>query len=286
MNSTRLVAAIFAASLLSLAGCTQAQEAETPTASGASSADAKGGSTGSTGPDGASRLDAVKESGKLKVCTTGDYRPFTYLDPKSEAWSGIDIDLAKDLAERLDVEPEFIQTSWSELMPDFLENCDIAVGGVSISTERAEQAFFTDATLTEGKTPITRCEDVSKYDTIEEINRPGVKAITPLGGTNEVFADENYPKAEIIRFKDNNTIFDEILQGRADVMTTDASETKWVAHEKKGLCAVHPDKPFNFSQKAFMVPRGDVVFQEYVNQWLNFAKHDGTYAAAEKPWFG
>lgn len=38
-----------------------------------------------------SRLATVSEAGKLKVCTTGDYRPFTYLDPKSSEWSGIDI---------------------------------------------------------------------------------------------------------------------------------------------------------------------------------------------------
>ncbi|WP_279402075.1 transporter substrate-binding domain-containing protein [Arthrobacter sp. JCM 19049] len=221
-----------------------------------------------------SRLDAIKKANQLKVCTTGDYRPFTYLDPESGEWSGIDIDMAQDLAEELGVEVEFVQTSWKNLMPDFLEECDMAVGGVSISLERAEQAYFSDATLDEGKTPITLCENVEKYDTVKEINQPGVRSITPIGGTNEKFADEHYPEGEIIRFEDNNAIFDEIIAGRADVMTTDASETRWVAHEKPELCAVHPDKPFNFSQKAYMLPRGDETFRQYVNQWLNMSKND------------
>lgn len=233
-----------------------------------------------------SRLDAIKKANQLKVCTTGDYRPFTYLDPESGEWSGIDIDMAQDLAEELGVEVEFVQTSWKNLMPDFLEECDMAVGGVSISLERAEQAYFSDATLDEGKTPITLCENVEKYDTVKEINQPGVRSITPIGGTNEKFADEHYPEGEIIRFEDNNAIFDEIIAGRADVMTTDASETRWVAHEKPELCAVHPDKPFNFSQKAYMLPRGDETFRQYVNQWLNMSKNDGTLKQAEKPWFG
>lgn len=233
-----------------------------------------------------SRLDAIKKANQLRVCTTGDYRPFTYLDPESGDWSGIDIDMAQDLAEELGVEVEFVQTSWKNLMPDFLEKCDMAVGGVSISLERAEQAYFSDATLDEGKTPITLCENVEKYDTVKEINEPGVRSITPVGGTNEKFADEHYPEGEIIRFEDNNAIFDEIIAGRADVMTTDASETRWVAHEKPELCAVHPDKPFNFSQKAYMLPRGDEAFRQYVNQWLNMSKNDGTLKQAEKPWFG
>ena len=232
------------------------------------------------------RLATINESGTLKVCTTGDYRPFTYLDPESDDWTGIDITMAKDLAETMGAEPEFVQTSWKYLMPDFLSKCDIGVGGVSISMERAQQAYYSEATLDEGKTPITLCENVEKYDTIKEINQPGVRSITPIGGTNEKFADANYPDGEIIRFEDNNKIFDEIIAGRADVMTTDASETRWVANEHPELCAVHPDKPFNFSQKAYLLPLGDDEFQEYVNQWLNMAKHDGTLAAAEKPWFG
>lgn len=233
-----------------------------------------------------SRLDAMRESGKLRVCTTGDYRPFTYLDPDTGEWSGLDIDMARDLAGRLEVEPEFVQTTWKRLMPDFLAKCDIGLGGVSISLERAEEAYFSTPTLDEGKTPITRCEDVERFDTVAEINRPGVRSITPVGGTNEKFAEEHYPDGELIRFEDNNTIFDEIIAGRADVMTTDASETLWVANEHPELCAVHPDRPFNFSQKAYLLPRGDEPFKAYVDEWLNIAVHDGTYAEAKKPWFG
>lgn len=246
----------------------------------------QGGNSDHASAETDSRLASVSDSGKLKVCTTGDYRPFTYLDPKSGKWSGIDIDMAKNLAKSLEVEPEFIQTTWKDLMPDFTSKCDIAVGGVSVSLERSKQAYFSEATLDEGKTPITLCENVKKYDTIKEINQPGVRSITPIGGTNEKFADANYPKGEIIRFEDNNKIFDEIIAGRADVMTTDASETRWVSNEHPELCAVHPDKPFNFSQKAYLLPLGDDEFQEYVDQWLNMAKNDGTLKAAEKPWFG
>lgn len=260
-----------AAGLLTLTGCTGVAQSDQGDIAG---------------PSTMSRLDTVIDTGILKVCTTGDYRPFTYLDPDTNQWSGIDIDMVEGLAARLEVDVEYVQTTWKTLMPDFLAKCDIAAGGISISLERAADAFFTEATLNEGKTPITLCENVDKYDTIEEINQPGVRSITPIGGTNEKFADKHYPLGEIIRFEDNNTIFDEIIAGRADVMTTDASETMWVATKHPELCAVHPEDPFDFSQKAYLLPRGDVDFQEYVNQWLNIAKNDGSYDAAKKPWLG
>lgn len=69
-------------------------------------------------------------------------------------------------------------------------------------------------------------------------------------------------------------------------MTADASETCWLANKHPELCAMHPDKPFNYSQKAYLLHRGDVAFKEYVEAWLNMTENDGTYAKARKPWFG
>lgn len=276
---SRWIAALGGAALL-LSACTANADQNTTTPPSAT------GSAAPAGPAATSRLQSIKQSGVLRACTTGDYRPFTYLDPATRQWSGIDIAMAQDLAKRLKVRLEVVQTSWSKLMPDFLAGCDIGVGGISISLERAEQAAYSNPTLTEGKTPITRCENVEKYDTVAEINEPGVRSITPIGGTNEKFATANYPRGQVIKFADNNKIFDEILAGRADVMTTDASETRWVANTHPGLCAVHPDQPFDFSQKGYLLPQGDVAFKQYVDQWLVIAEKDGTLAAANKPWYG
>lgn len=274
-----------AALLLTLTSCSSHSDSSpgaSPSSAGPATPRVKHTSEEST----ASRLDTVQSTKRLRVCTTGDYRPFTYVDPKTKKRNGIDITLAQNLAKSLGAKVQWVPTTWKDLMPDFLAKCDIAMGGVSISTDRAQQASFTDPVLTEGKTPITLCSNVSKYDTVAEINRAGVRAITPEGGTNEEFTRQHYPKAKIVVWGDNNTIFDQIVAGKADVMTTDASETVWVAKTHPKLCAVHPKKPFNFSQKAYLLPRGDDDWQEYVNTWLNIAKHDGTWTAATKPWFG
>lgn len=290
---TRVVVTVLAALTLPLAGCAvQASEAAPArtTAAPARGKPAPAASPAASkvphhlGPD--SRLDAVRKAGVLKVCTTGDYRPFTYLDPKTRTYTGIDIDMAHDLAASLGVKVTWVKTTWSTLMDDTISRCDIAVGGISINTDRAQRAFFSDPVIEEGKTPITRCENKEKYDTIEEINTAGVRSITPIGGTNEKFAVKNYPRGTLIRWSDNNTIFDQIIAGRADVMTTDASEAVWVAKTHPELCALHPEQPFDYFGKGYLLPRGDVVFKEYVDVWLNMAKKGGTWNAATRPWFG
>lgn len=165
-----------------------------------------------------SHLGEVQREGRIQVCTTGDYRPYTYKDPKSGEWSGIDVDMARSLGKSLGAEVDFVQTSWANVVTDMDTSCDIAVGGISFTTDRAQRAAFSDTTSPDGKTPVVRCGEEEKYDTVAEINKPSVKVITPLGGTNEKFAEKNFPDAQVTKYKDNNTIFDQIVDGAADVM--------------------------------------------------------------------
>ncbi len=232
-----------------------------------------------------SRLEQVMQAGTLKVCTTGDYRPFTYRDPATGAFEGIDIDLAGDLAAALGVKVAFVPTTWSKLMADFTGGaCDMVMGGVSITLPRQKVAFFSIPTLVDGKTPITRCENVAKFQTLTDIDRPEVTAVVNPGGTNESFARANLKAAKIVVYPDNTRIFEEILAGRADLMMTDAVETRLQQQRHPGLCAVHPDQPFTFSEKAYVLPQGDVVFKAFVDQWLHLRMNDGTYARISAAW--
>jgi cyclohexadienyl dehydratase len=231
-------------------------------------------------------LDTVLANGEIKVCSTGDYRPFTYLDEAGGQWDGIDIDMAGDLAAKLGVRLTLVKTTWGTLMDDLGRTCDIAMGGISVTTDRAKRAFYSDAYLVDGKTPITRCENVARFQTLEQIDQPGVRAVVNPGGTNEQFAKANLTRATIVPHPDNNTIFEEILAGRADLMITDATETRWQQHQHPELCAVHPEAPFTFSEKAYLLPRGDVVMKEWVDGWLHIAQNDGTYTGFAQPRLG
>jgi cyclohexadienyl dehydratase len=232
---------------------------------------------------GHSRLDEIVARGTLRACTTGDYKPYSFLRTDGQ-FEGIDVDLTEALAKSLGVKTEFVRTSWSKLLPDFLEKCDIAVGGVSTTMDRQKRAFFTQPYMVDGKTPITRCGDVAKYQTVAQIDQPSVRVIVNPGGTNERFAKQFFPHASLTVFPDNVTVFKQILAGKADVMVTDASETLLQQKLNPGLCSVHPTTPFQYGEKAFMVPSGDVVWQQYVDQWLHLARADGDFQAVVDKW--
>lgn len=231
--------------------------------------------------------DRIKVAGELRICSTGDYRPLTSRAPDG-TWSGIDVDMARDLAGELGLRPMMVPTTWSSLLDDVTAGrCDIAVGGVSVTPDRAARAAFTIPHLSDGKTPIVRCPDVARYSTVADIDRPGVRAVVNPGGTNERFARERLTRAALVEYPDNATIHDTLVDGRADVMVTDAIEARWQAAQRPGvLCAVHPDQPFTASEKAYLLPAGEPAFVDRVNAWLRGALDDGTWQRFARPWLG
>jgi cyclohexadienyl dehydratase len=233
--------------------------------------------------DAASRLDAVQKSGKLRVCTPGDYKPFSLAKPDG-SFEGIDIDLVHSAAKALGVQVEMVKSGWPTLMKDFIEKCDVAVGGISVTTDRQKTAFFTTAYMVNGKAPITKCENVSKFQTVADIDKPTVTVIENPGGSNERFARANFKNAKIVIYNDNTTIFDEILKGKADVMISESVETIVQSKLRPGLCAVNPDKPLQYGEMAWLLPRGDATFKAWMDQWMHLAKQTGEYDRVVAGW--
>src|SRR5476649_1877062 len=121
-----------------------------------------------------SRLDDIVKRGTLRVGMTGDYLPFTYLDKTTSKFRGFDVDMAEALGKALGVRVEYVQTAWPQLMKDFeADNFDIAMGGVSITLDRQKKGLFSLPIMREGKTPIARCADQGKYESLADIDKPG-----------------------------------------------------------------------------------------------------------------
>ncbi len=172
-----------------------------------------------------SRLDEIVSRGTLRVGMTGDYRPFTHLDKATTTFEGFDVDMANALGQALGVKVEFVPTSWPSMMKDFEANSfDMVAGGVSITLDRQKKGLFSTPIMREGKTPIARCTDAGKFDTLAEIDKPGTaRALSiPAAPTSVLPAPTSRtPRSGL--YPDNVTIFDEIAKGNADLMMTDSS---------------------------------------------------------------
>lgn len=220
------------------------------------------------------RLTQVLDSGLLRVGTTGDYAPFSYSEEGEQAFQGIDIDMAKDLATALGVKPLFVQTTWSSLMKD-LEGSrfDIAMSGVSRTLDRQRVGFFSIPYHVGGKTALSRCDDVQRFDSLIAINQPSVRVAVNPGGTNERFVDTRLRRARKIIFQDNRAIFSHLVKGEADIMITDRIEADWQVAKNPLLCKPVKET-FSYQQKAYLMPR-DIALKEFVDTWLSMRIAEG-----------
>lgn len=229
----------------------------------------------------AARLERILARGTLRVATTGDYAPFSAVDASGER-QGIDVDLARALAASLGVEVAWVETSWPTLMTDLAAGrFDVAMSGISRTLERARSGDFSAPYHVGGKTPVVRCADSPRFDSLAAIDAPGVRAVVNPGGTNERFARARLEQASLHVFPDNRRIFDEIAEGRADVMFTDAIEVRRVTRDDARLCAALPGTMLTYQEKGFLLPRDDDgAWLRYVDLWLAQLRGDGRLAAA------
>ena len=219
-------------------------------------------------------IEIIRERGVLKVGTTLDYKPMSYIDPETGSYVGYDVELVKDLAAALDVDIEFVRTSWPTLMDDALScKCDLAICGITITDERKKQALMSDPYLENGKTILCRAEDVGKYLNLSSINRPGVRVMVNPGGLNEEFARQNLPDATLLIHDVNQDIPGMIALGTADVMITEVVEANYYAGLDERLAAPLIHEPFTDGKFGILMPKGYDDLLKYVNEFLAVYKN-------------
>ena len=230
----------------------------------------------SSGGDAPGALHEIRSRGVLRVGTAGDYRPISFLDPGTGSYVGFDAELAEDLAAALGVELEYVPTSWPTLMADTLAgNFDLAICGITITEDRKEQALMSVGYLGNGKTVLCRAEDADRYTSLEAIDRPEVRVMENPGGTNEKFAREMLPNAELIIHGVNQEIPGLIVSGEADVMITEVVEAGYYTGQDSRLAAPLISEPFTHGQLGVLMPKGSEDLLAYVNAFLEEEKASG-----------
>ena len=129
-----LMSVMAAAGVLTLAGCSS-NSGSSAAASGAAS------SAASTGA--ADQLAAIQTNGKLVVALEGAWQPWSYHD-ESDTLVGYDVEVSRAIAEKLGVEPEYVESNWDSLFAGLdAGRFDIVCNGVEVTDERAKTYDFT-----------------------------------------------------------------------------------------------------------------------------------------------
>jgi cyclohexadienyl dehydratase len=209
---------------------------------------------------------------KIRICTTGDYPPLTYYNPKTKMYSGFAVTVAKKFATSLNKKAIFIQTSWASLNDSLKTKCDIAMGGITQTPSRAAIFNLSEHILPDRKAPIFSKQNSSNFMSFSAIDKIDVTIIENKGGTNESYAQTNIKEATIRIVPENEQVYACLNKypERKYVMFTDNIEIAYRSSidrsilSAKGLAFGNmPNNPISY--KVYMTnktPRGKLLITE------------------------
>ena len=129
-----LMSVMAAAGVLSLSGCSSSNNTAASTAGTAAS------SAASAGGD---LLSTIQNRGTLIVALEGAWQPWSFHD-ESDTLVGYDVEVSRAIAEKLGVEPEYVESDWDSLFAGMdAGRYDMVCNGVEVTEERSKTYDFT-----------------------------------------------------------------------------------------------------------------------------------------------
>ena len=127
-----------AAGVLTLAGCSSNSSSAASSAAG--SAVSGNASSAATADD---QLSAIQNRGTLIVALEGAWQPWSFHDA-SDTLVGYDVEVSRAIAEKLGVEPDYVESDWDSLFAGLdAGRYDLVCNGVEVTEERAKTYDFT-----------------------------------------------------------------------------------------------------------------------------------------------
>ncbi|MFC4427919.1 transporter substrate-binding domain-containing protein [Deinococcus navajonensis] len=220
--------------------------------------------------------------GVLKIGMEGTYAPFTYKDDKGQL-VGFDVDIARAVAAKLGLKPEFVLTEWSGILAGLQANkYDVIVNQVGITPERQKTIGLTKPYAYSSPQIIVKKTGNFNPKTLADLKgkRVGVglgsnfeKDLRDAGGINVV----TYPGAP--------EYLADLASGRLDAAYNDRLLVGYLIKSRnlpvRGAGVIGQPEPVGIAFKKSNTGLGAAI-----DKALLQIKADGTYAKISRKWFG
>jgi cystine transport system substrate-binding protein len=220
--------------------------------------------------------------GVLKIGMEGTYAPFTFKDEKGQL-VGFDVDIAKAVAARLGLKPEFVLTEWSGILAGLqARKYDVIVNQVGITAERQKAIGFSNAYAYSSPQIIVRKNATTAFKNLADLKgkRVGVglgsnfeQQLRGAGGINVV----TYPGAP--------EYLSDLISGRIDAAFNDRLLVGYLIKKDglpvKGAGVIGAAEPVGIAFR-----KDNTSLKTAIDRALLQIKANGTYAKISRQWFG
>ena len=208
------------------------------------------------------------------------YPPFEMTDEHNQP-SGIGVELARSLAERLHRELVIRNTAFTGLIPALQTGkIDLIISSMTATGQRAQSIDFSDPYMKTGICLLVSAK--SNVQTVADLDQPGRRVVVKDGTTGSTYAQEHLPKAKVLRIGDEASCVLEVVQGKADAFIYDQmSIFQFQRLNPQTTRAVL--EPFQKENWAIGIRKGNDELRRQVNAFLtDFKARHGLETLGEK----
>lgn len=237
------------------------------------------------GDDGDSGEDGTAEGADLEetytVATDSSFVPFEFEEDGEHV--GFDMDIVQAIADEVGFEIELDVTNFDGIIPGLQTGAfDIAIAGITITEERAENVDFTDPYYQSG-IRIAVPQDNEDIEEMEDL--AGKTVASRLGSAPLDYLDENVPDAETQPFEQLDQMYLAVEGGNADALLYDAPNVEYyLSTTDTNMEVVGP--LYEAQEYGIAISQGNEELVSAMNEALAGLIEDGTYAEIHEEWFG
>ncbi|MYL71400.1 transporter substrate-binding domain-containing protein [Halobacillus litoralis] len=226
-------------------------------------------------------LEQIQESGELVIGTEGTYRPYTFHD-ENDKLTGFDVEIAREVADRLGVKPVFNETKWDSMFAGLnAERFDMVANQVGITEERQEEYSFSDPYIQSSAVIVTH-KDNESIQNFEDLE--GVNAAQSMTSNYADIARDN--GAEITSVEGFNESMQLLATKRVEATVNDRLSVLDYLNNREDAPVKIAARQDDASQSGLLFRQGNEDLVKAVNEALQEMKDDGTYLEISEKWFG
>jgi cystine transport system substrate-binding protein len=227
-------------------------------------------------------LDTVKARGTLKIGLEGTFPPFNSKAPNGEL-VGFDVDIAKAVAAKLGVKPEFVTTEWSGIIAGLQAGkFDVIVNQVGITDARKETLDFSPAYTYSAAQLIQRKDDNRRFNSLEDLK--GHKLGVGLG-TNYMDMAKSVPGIDVKTYPGAPEYLRDLAAGRLDAALNDRLMLAYLLKNSQ-LPLRTGATVGNGNPSGIPFKKGNPKFALAISDAMAQLEADGTFTKISDKWFG
>ena len=212
--------------------------------------------------------EGVRKTGILVMATNAEFPPYEYHENNEIV--GIDVEIAKAIAEKLELKLDVKDMAFDAIMPSVSSGkADIGLAGMTVTDERKANVDFTDTYAHSSQVVIVKNDsDIASPDDLK-----GKKIGVQLGTTGDLYS-ANIEGASVERFPKGLDAVVALSQGKIDAVVIDSLPAKSFVENVEGTKIL--DKEFTSEDYAIAIKKGNTALVENINKAIKELKEDGT----------